>query len=157
MHEDARRALTTRPDRYQVIIGDAFTDIAVPAHLVTREFFQLVQRRLEPGGVYAMNVVDHAESLDALSAIYRTLKSVFSSVEVFAEAGDVSSGGRTTFVLFASAEPSGIKRLVDDQDEQRLFARLSPKRLDRRIEEGRAVLLSDDHAPIDRLVGIGEL
>ncbi len=157
LHEDARRALAIRPDRYQVVVGDAFTDIAVPAHLVTREFFQLVRRRLMPGGVYTMNVVDHAESLDALAAIYRTLKSVFEIVEVFAEAGDVSSGGRTTFVLFASAEPGGIKRLADEQDNERLFFRLSSKRLDRRIGEGRAVLLTDDHAPIDRLVGIGEL
>lgn len=157
LHEDARRALAIRPDRYRVIVGDAFTDIAVPAHLVTREFFQLVQSRLEPGGVYAMNVVDHAESLDALAAIYRTLKSVFETVEVFAEAGDVSSGGRTTFVLFASDKPSGIRRLIDEQDDDRLFARLTAKRLDRRIEDGRAVLLTDDHAPIDRLVGIGEL
>ena len=98
LHEHARRALATRPDRYQVIVGDAFTDIAVPAHLVTREFFQLVQSRLLPGGVYAMNVVDHAQSLEALAAIYRTLKAVFGTVEVFAEAGDVSSGGRTTFI-----------------------------------------------------------
>jgi spermidine synthase len=40
LHEDARRALLTRPDgRYDVILGDAFTDVVVPVHLITREFF----------------------------------------------------------------------------------------------------------------------
>src|SRR3546814_6132496 len=52
LHDDARRALLSDPARYDVVIGDAFTDIAVPAHLVTREFFALVRERLAPGGVY---------------------------------------------------------------------------------------------------------
>jgi len=75
LHEDARRALAGRADRYDVIIGDAFTDIAVPQHLITREFFELAASRLAPGGVYLMNVIDHAGSLAALAAILATAES----------------------------------------------------------------------------------
>jgi spermidine synthase len=31
-----------------VILGDAFTDVVVPVHLITREFFQLAADRLNP-------------------------------------------------------------------------------------------------------------
>ncbi len=157
LHDDARAALRAAGARYQVIIGDAFTDIAVPPHLVTLEFFQLVASKLEPGGIYAMNVVDHAGRTPALLAVYRTLKAVFGSVEVFAEEGHLAAGGRTTFVLFAAGNSSGIGRMGDPQNPDREFVRLSPARLDRLVISRKAALLTDDHAPIDRLVGIGEL
>ena len=45
-HEDARLLLQRENIKYDVIIGDAFTDIAVPEHLITVEFFDLVNQRL---------------------------------------------------------------------------------------------------------------
>ena len=156
-HADARAVLSRLDRRYQVIVGDAFTDIAVPSHLVTREFFALVKQRLEAGGVYAMNVVDHAERLDALLAVHRTLSAVFAHVEVFAEEGDLASGGRTTFVLFASDKPGEITQASDPRDDSRHFVKLPPGRLSARAAKTGATLLTDDYAPIDRLVGIGRL
>ncbi|MEM8645360.1 MAG: fused MFS/spermidine synthase [Pseudomonadota bacterium] len=157
VHADARVALGRLDQRFEVIVGDAFTDIAVPSHLVTREFFTLVRRRLQPGGVYAMNVVDHAEQLDALMAVHHTLKAVFPDVEIFAEEGDIASGGRTTFVLFASEKPSGLTHADDPREDGRRFVRLSPRRLAARAAQKTSTLLTDDFAPIDRLVGIGKL
>jgi precorrin-6B methylase 2 len=84
LHEDARRALLSRPDaRYDVILGDAFTDVVVPVHLVTREFFQLAADRLNPGGSFLMNVIDYEDRLHALSSIVATLGEVFPVVEVW--------------------------------------------------------------------------
>lgn len=157
IHADARATLRRRDARYHVIVGDAFTDIAVPAHLVTREFFELVKQRLVPDGIYAMNVVDHARGLDALFAVYRTLKTVFANVEVFAEEGDLLSGGRTTFVLFASAKSSSITRADDLKNEEQSFVRLPPKKLHERAAASGLPILTDDYAPIARLVGIGDL
>ncbi len=156
-HGDARVVLNRLERRFRVIVGDAFTDIAVPSHLVTQQFFALVKRRLQPGGVYVMNVVDHAERLDALLAVRRTLQTVFTHVEVFAEEGDLASGGRTTFVLFASEAPGGLTRADDPRDETRRFVKLPPDRLQERAARAGATLLTDDYAPIDRLVGIGKL
>ncbi|MCB1417397.1 MAG: fused MFS/spermidine synthase, partial [Nitratireductor sp.] len=77
LHEDARRALLTRPERrYDVVIGDAFTDIAEPQHLVTREFFELVRDRLNPDGAFLMNVIDFEDRLGALAALVATLQAV---------------------------------------------------------------------------------
>jgi predicted membrane-bound spermidine synthase len=155
IHDDARVTLRESEARFDVIVGDAFTDIAAPAHLVTREFFQLVKTRLGKDGLYAMNVVDHVPDMPALLAVYRTLASVFDQVEIFAEEGDFLSGGRTTFVLFASGTPSGLDHLADRNGQ--IFARIAPAMLDRLIAERSPPLLTDDYAPIDRLVGIGEL
>ena len=157
LHKDARVALAEFDRHYEVIVGDAFTDIAVPPHLVTLEFFELVKARLTANGIYAMNVVDHVGDMDALFAVYATMKAVFESVEVFAEKADLVSGGRTTFVLFASAQDSGIVQAVNPKDHDQLFVRLSQDRLAARVAEAGTVLLTDDFAPIDRLVGIGEL
>lgn len=155
LHEDARMSLDRRSQRYEVIVGDAFTDIAAPPHLVTLEFFQLVKARLETGGLYAMNVVDHVPDMRALLAVYRTLNEVFDHVEVLAEQDDILSGGRTTFVLFASALPGGVNHITG-QDGQ-VFVKIAADVLDARLGESRTPLLTDDFAPIDRLVGIGEL
>ncbi len=157
IHADARTTLQQLETRFQVIVGDAFTDIAVPPHLVTQEFFELVNQRLLPGGVFAMNVVDHANSLQALFAVYVTLKAVFAHVDVFVEEGDLASGGRTTFVLFASDTAGTIDKADDPRDPNSSFVRLPADKLRARIAKQGAVLLTDNYAPIARLVGIGTL
>ena len=47
IHGDARAILNALPDdeRFDIIVGDAFHDVSVPYHLVTREFAQLLSRR----------------------------------------------------------------------------------------------------------------
>jgi spermidine synthase len=155
VHEDARVALGRSAKRFDVIIGDAFTDIAAPSHLVTREFFGLVKTKLNEGGLYAMNVVDHVPDMPALLAVRRTLKDVFDHVDVFAEEGDFLSGGRTTFVLFASGTPSGLDHIAGPDGE--VFVKIASDVLDKLMADRQPPLLTDDYAPIDRLVGIGEL
>ena len=154
-HEDARVALGRSRERFDAIIGDAFTDIAAPPHLVTREFFGLLRSRLEDDGLYAMNVVDHVPTMPALLSVYRTLKQVFDQVEIFVEQDDFLSGGRTTFVLFASTMSSGLDHLGSDDNQ--VFVKITPDMLDDLIAKRQPPILTDDYAPIDRLVGIGEL
>ena len=153
LHADARRALREDPRRYDVIVGDAFTDIAVPAHLVTREFFELVRDRLEPGGVYLMNVVDFEHRLDALAAIAATLSRVFPSVEIWTEATPPAPGERRVFVLAASDAPSAFSAFTVPAPAPTRFAALSDSFLDGLLAEKGALVLTDDYAPIDRLVG----
>ena len=49
--EDGRRFLADDERRWDAIVIDAFFADAIPFHLVTREFLQLAQAELEPGGV----------------------------------------------------------------------------------------------------------
>jgi MFS family permease len=153
LHEDARLALQREPQRYDVIIGDAFTDIAVPAHLVTREFFELVAARLAPDGVYLMNVIDFADRLDALAAIVRTLRQAFPVVEVWAELTRPEPDARLVFIVLAGSSASATGQLAGAPPDSLRFGRLSPAAVDALVTRRAPPILTDDYAPIDRLLG----
>ncbi len=53
---DARLTLQKETIKYDVIILDAFSSDAVPAHLLTREAFAVYQERLNPGGTIIAHV-----------------------------------------------------------------------------------------------------
>jgi spermidine synthase len=55
-HTDGRQFLITHEDSYDIVIMDAYGSSAIPFHLVTEEFFELVASRLKAGGVFAINV-----------------------------------------------------------------------------------------------------
>ena len=153
VHDDARRVLRSDPSTYDVVVGDAFTDIAVPAHLVTQEFFDLVRARLNPDGVYLMNVIDFADRLDALAAVLRTLRTAFPVVEVWAEIATPEPDARLVFIVLAGETPSAFSRLTSDAPDLLTSGRLSARGIDDLIARRRPPLLTDDYAPIDRLLG----
>jgi spermidine synthase len=156
LHEDARRALLSRPDtRYDVIVGDAFTDIAVPAHLVTRDFFALVRDRLEPGGVFVMNVIDFEHRLHALASVHATLADVFPSVEIWTEHPAPAPGERMVFVLVASDAPSPVSDLALPSPDLKTFGALADGFVTGLLASRGPVILTGDYAPIDRLLGPG--
>jgi len=151
-HLDARLALAAEPARYDVIIGDAFTDIAVPAHLVTREFFELVAARLTPDGVYLMNIIDHADGLRALAAIVRTLQGVFPVVEIWAEPNTAGADDRLVFIVLAGQTATASRLLTGPAPDFRRAARLSTQAAEALVARLDPPVLTDDFAPIDRLM-----
>ena len=153
LHEDARRALlSSSAGRYDVIVGDAFGDIAVPQHLITREFFQLVRSRLADDGVFVMNVIDFVEQLDALAAIHLTLTSVFPSVEIWTEETPPEPGQQRVFVLAAGSMPSRFDSFTALSPEPKRFAALGETFTGRLLKSRNPFVLTDDFAPIDRLL-----
>ncbi|MFZ1814254.1 MAG: fused MFS/spermidine synthase [Rhizobiaceae bacterium] len=153
VHSDARMVLARESNRYDVIIGDAFTDIAVPAHLITREFFELVRERLTPDGVYLMNVIDHYNRLKALGAITRTLQDVFPSVEVWTERKRPDGDGRTVFVVVAGLQPSPVETIDGPPPEDYRIGRIPQRAVEALVRKTGTLVLRDDFAPIDRLMG----
>src|SRR6185295_11666659 len=54
---DARLSLTEEPpQRFDVLIVDAFSGDAVPVHLLTKEAFAVYLRHLQPTGILAFHV-----------------------------------------------------------------------------------------------------
>lgn len=155
-HEDARRVLTTRPDRYDVIIGDAFTDITVPQHLVTREFFEVVKSRMTEDGVFLMNVIDHADRLKALSSIAATLDAVFPVVEIWTQSTGQPLDGRLVMILVAGNSPTSVPRLHGLAPEPYVAGRLTKGTVEQLVASEQALVLTDDYAPIDRLMALKE-
>ena len=151
LHMDARRALLTDERRYDVVIGDAFTDTAVPQHLVTAEFFALIRDRLTPDGTYLMNVIDYADRMQAVGSVVATLRDVFPVVEVWAKARRPAPGERVVMVIAAGTSETPTSSFTVPAPEQTTFAALGPAFVDQLAAAG--VHLTDDYAPIDRLVG----
>jgi hypothetical protein len=54
---DARLSMERQPSQaYDVLVLDAFTGDAIPAHLLTREAFEVYLRHLTPGGLIAVHI-----------------------------------------------------------------------------------------------------
>ncbi len=158
LHQDARVALTRGPGarsgaRYDVIIGDAFRDISVPAHLVTREFAQVVRDNLNPQGSYALTVIDEPRRTRFLFSVARTLFQVFPVVEVWAEVAQLRQAGRITYLVVAGDAPSPAGRIDSRIDLDRAWVRWPASDLEPRVMASDSPVLTDDYAPVDRLLG----
>ena len=152
IHADARIALqNAEAAAFDIIVGDAFHDIVIPPHLVTREFFQLVAARLSKEGIYLMNVVDHQLRPRLALSIWQTMRAAFPNVEVWRSN---ETGTRTTFVLAAVARPTPAARLATPASPGVAFQRLPGPVLRELAKALRPVMLSDDYAPVDRLIGV---
>jgi spermidine synthase len=145
--DDARPWLRRQDRRFEVIYIDAYRQPYIPFYLTTREFFELVRSRLEPGGAVIVNV-GHPEGSDALEKVMSaTMGAVFRHV-----ARDPAQDVNTQLV--ASDAPI-------DPDRLRAAARRLPAEL-RPAALATASLLSpaleggevwtDDRAPVEWLI-----
>lgn len=151
-HEDARIALQRQPSaRFDVVIGDAFHDIAVPPHLVTREFFALVADRLTADGIYVMNVVDSAKTPSLVGAVRASLQGLFPQVETWR----VQTGGaRSTYVVAGLREPTPFAQFASAFSSGVTFQRVTDTDMVRALAGQPHLILTDDYAPVDRLIGV---
>jgi len=78
--DDGRQFLKKSPERYDQIWLDAFNSDYIPAHMTTKEFLQLVQSRLNEGGIVIQNLFGGNSLYDAQIATFQT---VFARVFVF--------------------------------------------------------------------------
>ncbi len=153
LHDDARVALAgSREEPFDVIVGDAFRDIAIPPHLVTREFAQEVGESLTPSGLYLLTVVDGAGRSPLLFSLVATLSQVFPVVEVWADAEQLYQGGRITYVIAAGAQATASGQLEATDSSERFWVRWPAEDLMARVSSSHAPILTDDHAPVARLL-----
>ena len=140
---DARTALADEPARrYDFVVADAFGSLDPPWHLATFETAVLVRRLLAPGGVYAVNIVD-AGPRNFVRAEAETLRRVFEHVVIVGAPRSANERPENTVIL-ASDEPVEPAPSPDDGDvmgeaETARFA-------------GKSVVLTDDFAPVQRLL-----
>jgi spermidine synthase len=142
INKDARPVLRDRAksEHYDIVLGDAFGDIAIPYHLVTREFNELVASRLEPSGMYLVNVVDGVH-YDFLRSYLKTLKLTFPYVVLITVPGQAAAGEQATFVVAAGKTPP-----------PQVQTAVPPIQLAQFLNERDTVTLTDDHVPVDQLL-----
>jgi spermidine synthase len=82
--EDGRRYLVRDDRRWDVIGLDAYYSDAIPFHMATREFLELVRERLAPGGIVVANVIGSLEGDGSrlFRSFYKTYREVFPTVLV---------------------------------------------------------------------------
>lgn len=154
VHGDGRVALQrlAAGPRFDIIFSDVYHDITIPAHLVTREFNGEVRRRLKPGGIYAINVIEGGERPAFLGSLVRTLREDFASVEVWVEARDIARRDRITSVVIASDSASAFGELPARRPPRRTWSRRPADMPAGRAAVAQAPILTDDFAPVDRLL-----
>jgi predicted membrane-bound spermidine synthase len=150
IESDGRVYLNRHKDTYDLILLDAFRELGVPFHLLTREFYDIVKEHLAPGGAVASNV-------DADTKLYRstlvTLNTVFPTVDVFRDSGEADA---TQAIAVAQSAPRPtaknlMLRATTLQMERRFrypLPSLVGKRVTKLYSSG-ADVLTDDFAPAE--------
>jgi spermidine synthase len=150
IESDGRVYLNRHKDTYDLILLDAFRELGVPFHMLTREFYALVKEHLAPGGAVASNV---AANTKLYVSTLVTLHAVFPTVDVYpawAERNEIQA------IAVAVSEPrptaeSLKQRALTLQTEYR-FRYPLPALVDKRVTElysKGADVLTDDFAPAD--------
>ncbi len=85
INKDGRIFLTGSKEKYDVILIDAYRGPFVPFHLLTQEFYRIVQQHLAEGGVVAQNVEPSTMLFDST---VKTMHAVFQQLEFY----DASNG-----------------------------------------------------------------
>ncbi len=153
-HADARVELRSiEHASLDVVIGDAFHDISVPQHLVTLEFAREIRAKLKPGGTYVMTVIDGAREPKFMLAMLKTLHEVFPVVEIWVDADQMGGGGRLTYLLSAAETPVPAPVISSRQNEGRRWQRVNPGAVAGSLSPADVPVLTDDLAPVDRLIG----
>jgi spermidine synthase len=150
IESDGRVYLNRSKDLYDLIILDAFRDLGVPFHLLTREFYDLVKAHLAPCGAVVSNVAANTKLY--VSTIV-TLRAVFSTVDVYTDWKEAEEA-QSIAVATPGPRPSAddLTRRAAALQEQYHF-RYPPggfvagRITDENAEGGQ--VLSDDFAPVN--------
>jgi spermidine synthase len=150
IHADARLVLAREAGPFDVVVGDVFHDVAIPQHLVTREFAALVRSKLTPGGLYAMNVVDGFPDPRLVKAMVKTLRTEFDQVDVWMEG--MPEATRVTYVVTATDGRRLPEQVRARWGFQRRWLRVTEQLMAVGTDAEWIPVLTDDYAPVERLI-----
>ncbi|MGB0712176.1 MAG: fused MFS/spermidine synthase [Gammaproteobacteria bacterium] len=156
LHLDARAALnrlsTSQNAAFDAVVGDVFHDIAIPHHLLTREFSARIAASLNPQGIYVMNVVDAFPDARLIKALHRTLSAEFADVQIWIDQLP-REATRVTYVISArQVGPEQADRMLSRNGLRRAWYKVTEPVLAVGTPLDQIPLLTDDHAPVERLL-----
>lgn len=148
-HADGRGYLQNDERQYDAIVLDAFGSSSIPFHLVTREAFALVARRLAPDGVLAINIECVGWDDVLVRSLAATLREEFAHVLALPIAEPPDRLGN--LILMASQREIALATAIPPTDDR--FSTVYDKNhaWDNRFEpplDG-APILTDDLNPVD--------
>ena len=169
---DGRRWLLDQPQdqRFDIILVDAYRPPYIPFHLATVEFFQLARNHMSEHAVLMINVGRSPTDFALVDALAATLAAVFPTVLIIDEPGPPDDLGNSLVVAaYQSATPetfaanaAAISPSLPRQFRQfalEVAGCTSQSTCDPNLSRVRAPdppedtpVLTDDHAPVERLV-----
>lgn len=151
-HGDARRILHHLKDReFDVIVTDAFHDIAIPYHLVTREYVQLAKQHLSADGIFLTNIVDAYPDPKMVKSMMKTLLHEFRHVDVWLDQIP-QQAERMTFVLSASNRRLNRQQIFSRTGFQRRWFNVNKALLVSGTSIETLPVFTDDYVPVERLI-----
>jgi hypothetical protein len=142
---DARLELAASPERYDLIVADAFSSDALPVHLFTREAFALYAEHLQPGGVLAVNITNRF--LDLAPVLAKTAADLgltgIHQVDDVVSRADASTGKSVSHWALLARAAADLGAVAND-------ARWRP--LDQRVA---AEPWTDDHSDVLSVLRFG--
>lgn len=154
-NDDGRRFLQSSDTQYDIIILDAYSKSYVPFHLMTAEYYSLLDERLVPDGVIVSNHIGSVgnalynyETSKLWRAAYKTMAEEFDSVQVFPTRSN--SGISQNIMLVASDGALGVEEIrqaafVDDTIQIEYADRLYASE----IRTDDVPVFTDEYAPVD--------
>ena len=106
IYDDARHYLLTTREKFDIITSDPIHPwVKGSATLYTRDYFELVKKRLNPGGVITQWVPYYESTPDVVKSQLATFFSVFPSGVIFGNDGERTN---TDSVVFSELDPQPI-------------------------------------------------
>lgn len=114
---DGRLEIAKAPDvSYDVIVLDAFSSDAVPAHLLTREAFDLYLSKLRPGGVLLANVTNTYLDVESVVVGAARANGLSGYARGDADLAGVPEGDKEVSAwVVMSRDPDALAFLADDK------------------------------------------
>ncbi|MCW2847481.1 MAG: Spermine synthase [Marmoricola sp.] len=145
---DARPWLQAQTGTYDAILVDAYRQPYIPFYLTTREFFDVVKERLNPGGVVAINVGHPAESDKLEKVLSATLRASFGQDRVSRDPAEDTNS--MLLATTSAADPAEQLRTAEMPGEVRSVAAATADRIQPGLTGG--PVYTDDRAPVEWLV-----
>lgn len=140
-HQDGRVYLNRNQQTYDMVYMDAFSSLSPPYQLATVEALRQVKRALKPDGVVVVNVLAKPQATDQyFAATFRTYRQVFTSVKAYRVASQATDERQN--IIFVMGDAAATARMATGM-----------KRYAETPTPVSGLLLSDDHAPVDQLIG----
>lgn len=152
--QDGRLGLERSPHLYDIIAVDAYRPPYIPAHMTTREFFEICASRLTEKGVLAINTASAPGDRRLINGLATTLKSVFPSVYITDIPGTFNS------MIYATHQPTRPEDLAanlvalsqDPAVHPLLLASVQTAFANLRPGFETTTVFTDDRAPIEWIV-----
>lgn len=149
---DGREFLQQTDEEYDVVVLDAYRKQQVPFHLTTQEFFQLIHDKTDEDGIVVSNVISAPEGPGSEfgKAYYRTMNLEFNSMYYF----PTREGNAVQNIEIIASKGKKLSReelLERNEEYQGRDLSNNIKKL-REIDASKAQVLSDEYAPVEKLL-----